>query len=42
MSDLAGMLADSDSELATEIHQIGRVIASIMGFKALSHGYQLA
>jgi hypothetical protein len=36
------VLVDSDSERTIKIHQSGGMIASIMGFKALSHGYQLA
>jgi hypothetical protein len=42
MRGLMVMLADSDSERGIKIHQRGGVIASIMGFEALSHGYQLA
>jgi hypothetical protein len=42
MRGLAVVLADSDSERAIKIHQSGSMIASIIGFEALSHVFQLA
>jgi hypothetical protein len=42
MQGLGVALADSDSERAIKIHQSDSMIASIIGFEALSHVFQLA